>query len=415
MDVDSLVQELRRQFRPGRRSPVPERFLALLNSLLAKRQVKAEAVLGGSYAKGTYLEGDHDVDVFVRFAKGVPDASFADLLASALEGLAGVRRIHGSRDYFQLSWEGFFFELVPVLALDDAAQAVNVTDVSPLHVGYVRDRLRKKPLLADDIRLVKLFCKAAKVYGAESYINGFSGHVLDLLVIQYGSLLGLLAAAAAWPAKVFVDPSGKRRDALLLPEAKRLSPLVLLDPIQPARNAAAALSKECYDRFRTAAKEFLKSPSREFFVAKPLSKAVVVARFPSKPSLCYALAALADQSKDIAGTKLLKAHRYLVRQARLAGFGVLGEGFEFDGREAFCFLVVEREPLASTFVRDGPPASQKLDAERFRQAHRGREVFEQGGRLQVRLQRPFTTLAGLFGALATGEYVKGRSSRAKII
>ena len=39
------------------------------------------------------------------------------------------------------------------------------------------------------IRIAKAFCHANNSYGAESYINGFSGYALELLVYYYGSFL----------------------------------------------------------------------------------------------------------------------------------------------------------------------------------------------------------------------------------
>ncbi|HII71556.1 TPA: CCA tRNA nucleotidyltransferase, partial [Candidatus Woesearchaeota archaeon] len=41
--------------------------LKKLNDLLKKAKIDAVAVVGGSIAKDTYLKGDHDCDVFVKF------------------------------------------------------------------------------------------------------------------------------------------------------------------------------------------------------------------------------------------------------------------------------------------------------------------------------------------------------------
>ena len=56
---------------------------------------------------------------------------------------------------------------------------------------YVKELLiRKKKIkgkILDEIRLAKAFCHANGCYGAESYIKGFSGYALELLVYHYGS------------------------------------------------------------------------------------------------------------------------------------------------------------------------------------------------------------------------------------
>ena len=412
MDSEALIGRLRAQHTPTKSSSVPGDFVELLKGLLDAAQIKAEVMLGGSYAKGTYLEGDHDIDVFVRFDHSYADKEMPDLLGLALGGWEGLRRVHGSRDYFQLEKGGFSFEIVPVLKVEAPGEARNVTDVSPLHVRYVRDAISKEPLIAADIRLAKLFCKAARVYGAESYIGGFSGHVLDNLIIHYGSFLSLLEAASRWPAKVFIDPLGRRKDASALSPAKRAGPLVLLDPIQPDRNAAAALTSERFEAFKDAARAFLEAPDDSFFVREPLSPETVAKDHPDDPSLCYELLPL-EGSKDVVGTKLFKAHGFILRLAREAGFTLLDEGFEFDGRRAFCFLVVKERRLPSEVELQGPPLSARRDAQRFRDAHD--RVQERQGRLFALEPRPVRTLKSLFSAALKDPYVKERVSGAKTI
>ena len=83
------------------------------------------------------LVSDHDVDIFVRFdlEYAVEEELISDFLEEALK-IFNPERIHGSRDYFQFPYKGLDFEIVPVLAVEDASQALNVTDMSPLHVEY---------------------------------------------------------------------------------------------------------------------------------------------------------------------------------------------------------------------------------------------------------------------------------------
>lgn len=411
--AQQVIDCLRKDVTPAQVSDVPQGVVDRINKVLVEQDVHAEAMLGGSFAKGTFLEGDHDIDVFVRFAASYPDKKLADLLEQVL-AFAHPKRIHGSRDYFQFDLDGFAFEVVPVLRVDQAADARNVTDVSPLHVAHVRAAIAAKPLLAADIRLAKRFCKSAKVYGAESYVNGFSGHVLDNLVLHYGSFLGLLLAAASWPDTVFIDPAGSRKDASYLNEAKRSGPLVLLDPIQPDRNAAAALSIERFRMFRERAKAFLAAPEVSFFQVVPLGKEQVQKWFSDRPFLCYTLVPL-DGSKDVVGTKLLKAHQFLVKTAKSCGFSVVADGFEFSGRQAFAFLVVKDEPLSVLAEHRGPPLTVAQDADRFRAAHESHEIREVAGRLVALVPRPARTLKKLFSLVVNDQYFSSRTVVAKII
>ncbi len=406
-----------------------------------KAGLDVEFMIGGSVAKGTDLEGDADVDVFARFSpKKHAGDDLSELLARILP--KDAERVHGSRDYFQFrrklatekgTGEGakgkrtsavdVLFEVVPVLRITDPTQAKNVTDMSPLHVGYVLAAIAKRPGLADEIRLAKRFCKAAKCYGAESYINGFSGHVIDLLILKHGSFQELLAAAAKWKGQVVIDLSGRKDALLAIDKSKRQGPLVLVDPVQPGRNAAAALSQEKLDLFREAAKAWLKRPEQAFFDVVVSSEQTVTGwfewerkknRFGAKPRLFLIRTDAADGKDDIVATKLKMAHEYLLRQAALQGFEPLGQGWEYDRkkRSGLHWLVFADETLPATREFDGPPLRATKDVTAFRKKHR--DAREKDGRLVATVQRKFRTPEEFLKAALKDPYVKGRMKKARL-
>ena len=95
--------------------------------------------------------------------------------------------IHGSRDYFQINEsKDFVIELIPVIKATDPKKAENITDLSYSHVKYINKKIKNQKIL-DEIKIAKAFCYATKTYGAESYINGFSGYSLELLIYHYKS------------------------------------------------------------------------------------------------------------------------------------------------------------------------------------------------------------------------------------
>ncbi|MBT5111531.1 hypothetical protein HOM75_00210, partial [Candidatus Woesearchaeota archaeon] len=201
--------------------------------------------IGGSGAKNTWLKNTHDIDIYVKFNYSkYKDKSnkLSDLLHKSLKkSFSKVIRIHGSRDYFQISHKGYTLEIVPILAITKPEQSKNITDFSIFHVKYVTDKIKKNPRLADEIRVSKVFARANRFYGAESHIGGFSGYVLELLVSKYGSFLKFATAVSKWESNAII---GNKKEAEELNWAKKQSPLILIDPVQPERNAAAALSKQ---------------------------------------------------------------------------------------------------------------------------------------------------------------------------
>jgi len=119
----------------------------IINSELKKNKIKAAASVGGSFAKDTHLADDHDCDIFVRFDFKYKDTNLSDLLQKCLRKFK-PERVHGSRDYFLFS-NNLNFEVVPVLNISKPDRAVNVTDVSPLHVAWTKkhkksDEIKKK-------------------------------------------------------------------------------------------------------------------------------------------------------------------------------------------------------------------------------------------------------------------------------
>src|SRR3989338_721320 len=140
-------------------------FLNLINHNLKN----AKAIVAGSFAKGTWLSGNHDIDVFVLFGD---NNNMSDYLEKAIKNsFKNYERIHGSRDYFIVNFKNLSFELVPVLNIHKPEDAQNITDVSPMHVGWVNKHSTQK--IKDDIRLIKHLMKVNNCYGAETYVGGF--------------------------------------------------------------------------------------------------------------------------------------------------------------------------------------------------------------------------------------------------
>ena len=70
-----------------------------------------------------------------------------------------------------------------------------------------------------------------------------------------------------WTNKTIIDIEKhyKTESQILkhLNKSKQISPLIIVDPVQKQRNAAAALSKNSLIKFQTAAKKFLNNPNKK--------------------------------------------------------------------------------------------------------------------------------------------------------
>ena len=329
----------------------------LIESVLKKIKIEdAKFELGGSYAKDTFLSGNYDIDVFVKFPyKKYRDKDISEMLHKKLG--FGHKRIHGSRDYFQLQRKKYTFEFIPVLDIKDSSQAKNIMDVSPLHKKWVKQHL-KNP---DEVRLVKKFCRAQNVYGAESYIKGFSGYVLEILTIYHGNFSNLIKNVSRWKLPVYVDFEKhykSDKDAFeKINKSKRENNLIIVDPVQKERNAAAAISKEKIEKFVESCKNYLHNPSEEFFVEKKLNIKDLIAESGKDKLLIVRIKNLTGKN-DVVGSKVLKVFDYLNNELKKNDFKVLKNGWYFND-ESVLYYVVKDELLSKNIIHYGPPLKYK--------------------------------------------------------
>ena len=391
------------QWKPTR---VNERELKeQIKTILSKIKIPhTKVIVGGSGGKNTWLKGTQDVDIYVKFTysayKNKSD-KLSDILHKYLKKWFNVTRIHGSRDYFQLKHNKRTFEIVPILNIRNHTQAVNTTDLSQLHVKYVKQH----PKLADDIRLAKIFAKAHQVYGAESYIRGFSGYCLEVLVIRHKSFTKFMRAVSMWKKQQTI---GKKTDVAKMNAAKKMSPLILVDPVQPDRNVAAALSQEKYDALIKAAKQFVKQPHEKHFVHKPLNLKQLAKQ---GTVLFYEIQPLAGK-KDIVGAKVMKAALYMSSKITQAGFTLHAANWYFDEEYSYCYFVVDPKKLSATFKHPGPHKKNVVALKAFKKKYK--IVKFANNKSYTVKKRPFTTLAPFIDALLKDPNIKKRVKQIKL-
>jgi len=351
-------------------------FISKLKSKLDEKGIKASIFIGGSFAKGTLIKKEkYDIDIFLRFDKNLSEEEISKQTRQ-LKDIDGYDSIivKGSRNYLNFVKGSIVFEVVPIIKIKEPKEARNVTDLSVFHVKYIIDCVKKNKKLVDEIILAKAFVHASGCYGAESYIKGFSGYGLELLVCHYKSFLNFVKAVSKMRErdKIVLDPmkhwKNKNEVLLNLNEAKLESPIVLVDPTYKERNALAALSSETLKKFRNYCIKFLKKPSEEFFVAKKIDeeKLKELAR-KRKAEFVKLIAKTNKQQGDIAGSKLLKFGKFLINRVE-KWFEIYENEFRYSDKDfAYYYLVVKNK---KEVVAEGPPVSLKIACKRFKKEHK---------------------------------------------
>ncbi len=407
-EIKNILETVKKDIKPTKKEE--KELLAKIDDVLKKINKKlknAKAILGGSGAKKTWLKKTHDADLFVLFdytKYKSQSAELSGILEKALKKVfPNINKLHGSRDYFQVKLHDFIFEIVPILNIKKAEQAKNITDVSPLHATWVK----KHSKLADDIRLTKQFCKAADVYGAESYIGGFSGYICEILTISYGGFLNLIKNAANWKDKVVIDVEGYFKNKNVFDELNRSklhSPLIIIDPVQKGRNAAAAVTKERFDSFRKKCREFIKNPSPEFFVKKPLTLDYLKKLARSDYLIILEIEPKSGK-EDVIGSKLVKAFSYITIKLKEHDFVILENGWEWDKEsKAIVYFIIKKQELSLKKLRSGPPLKALHHVKRFKQKYK--KTFEKDNRLYAEIKREFLTPDELIKEVIDHVYIK---------
>ena len=395
----SLEEEVLEAIRPTR---VQLRLLGalyrwirgILESCLEARGLEAVVEPVGSFAKGTLLRDKAEIDVFVLF-KGVGDEwihrEAEGLLRSCLSPRIPVVVKYSQHPYVTVEAMGLEADVVPAVYVERPRRRGLGVERTPFHTRYVSSRLA--PCQRDDVRLLKSFLKGLGVYGAEAHVRGFSGYLAELLVISYGSFRGVLEAAAAWRPPVYVDPEGTG-DPETLRRRYPESPLIVVDPVDPERNAAAAVSVESLATLVAGARLYLEAPSKAFFHAftpqppPPAPGVQVVAE-------CHG--DYASRPPEVVWSKARRAAETLYAEARRAGFPVARYWFWTDeSRIVEVGLLAEDSTIPEYEYVEGPaPWEGWARAERFieKRLSRGEPVWiSPSGRLAGMRRRKWTRL-----------------------
>ncbi|MEZ3163725.1 CCA tRNA nucleotidyltransferase [Halorubrum sp. RMP-47] len=261
-DLEAVLSRVRERVLPE--SEERERLRAAAATLtdrtreaIADLPVDADAVQVGSTARGTWVAGDRDIDLFVRFDADLDRAELEEYgLAVGHAVLPEGHEEYAEHPYVKGNYEGFDVDLVPCHDVETAGDLVSAVDRTPFHDAYLSARLDDD--LAADVVLAKAFLKGIGAYGSDLRTEGFSGYLTELLVLELGGFVPLVESARSWHPPVEFDPEG---------HAERTfdDPLVVVDPTDPTRNVAAVLSATNLARFQHYARELLAAPTEGLF------------------------------------------------------------------------------------------------------------------------------------------------------
>ncbi len=314
-------------------------------AVVKKLNVKARVLLVGSVAKGTNLASG-DLDIFVVFKREYTHQELEKLgLKIGHEVIPDGREKYAEHPYVSGYMGERKIDIVPCFELSPNARIISSVDRTPLHTEYVLKNLSESG--RDEVRLLKLFMKSIGVYGSEIKVAGFSGYVCELLIIKYGSVMKVIEKFSSTRGPLKFDLQDGKGE----PE-KYDSPVVIIDPTDITRNAAAAISEENFSRMKINSRLFLKNPHIRYFSAE---REYAPESFRERGTAARVfLLEKPDLIEDILFSQAVRFRNILVQILEEEGFSPMAS--EVDLSENIEVLVECRnDRLPGTRIHYGPP------------------------------------------------------------
>jgi tRNA nucleotidyltransferase (CCA-adding enzyme) len=363
-DVSSVIDKALSLCEPTRSeastlTKIAQEAKRLVENRVASLDEVVDVIFGGSFAKGTWLRDDADIDIFVKIKPSVSVERF-EVLGKSI-GQEALKKHkpklrYSDHPYVEAFVRGIRVNVVPCYNVEQGKWQ-SAADRSPFHTEYISSNSDDEKRM--QARLLKKFFKGVGIYGAEISTGGFSGYVSEVLVLKYGSFENVLRAAADMQDRQVIAAGDYDSDIV---KGFR-SPVIIIDPVDSRRNLGTAISPESVGRFVLAARAFLASPSLQFFREKnkhakasaKLYPNVLVVEFTHK-----------ERSPDVIWGQLKRSLNAMAKQLEIADFIVLRSSCITDEKTsaALAFLL-ESITLPPYTKRKGPEVFRRKDTVSF--------------------------------------------------
>ncbi len=196
----------------------------------------------------------------------------------------------------------------------------------------------------------------------------------------------------------------------MLNRSKLESPLTLIDPVQPDRNAAAGLGEGKYLKLIKLAKDYTRKPSMTLFEKKTADVPEL-----KKKSIVVEAQAL-EGRRDVVGAKLLKAFEFITHELEKNDFAIKKADWQWNpGQKAVMWFTPKEEKLEPEKKHMGPPLKMKERVESFRQKWKNLELENEGDRCYVMIRRKHADARELVKETLKDGYLKDKAEKLRLL
>ncbi|OYT29948.1 CCA tRNA nucleotidyltransferase [Thermoplasmatales archaeon ex4572_165] len=367
-----------------------KQFTTLVQHEIDKTKTNPTIEIVGSIAKDTYLKNTLDIDVFLLFDPNVKRNIIAETtLKIGKKLLKNTEECYAEHPYIRGIFNDYKLELVPGYLIKDASQKISAVDRTPLHTKYIKSHISE--IQKQEIRLFKQFLHGINCYGAEAEIQGFSGYLCEILIVKYKSFLQLIQNAKNWDSPIHLSLHQES-------PIDFSDPLVFIDPVDPERNVASAVSDKTLNRFMKACDAFLLKPKKTFFFPNPVKpwslekiKKYVTSTEKQYISIIFSKPDLISENLV---PQLRKTCKFIKNEATQNDFIIYDIDFTIDEKHQFIYIIIQsdRKPLSETYTHIGPPTKLTEHIKKFEEKWKDhpllhKEPYENEKRMYVSVKR----------------------------
>jgi len=354
--MKQIISEIAKSVVPKKTVEKSKNSIAKIAYDLVENEIKKYSEVlglefGGSFAKGTWLSKDADIDIFVRFKKSASEDKFEKI--SKKIGFESLKKYspyvrYSEHPYVEAKIKDTKINVVPFYDVK-MGEWKSAADRSPFHTKFMKKSLT--PKMRNEVRILKTFLKSNKIYGAEIAKQGFSGYVSEVLILNFKSFENTIKSISEIKENQIIGKTTKKFD----------TSIVIIDPIDSNRNLAAAISDENIGKFVLVSRALKEKPRLVFFQSKKskISKKywnnVLVIKFDFKP-----------RSPDVIWGQIKRATTSLSTQLELGGFTVLRSKAHSDQiKEAYLLFFLESTKISDTYTKNGPEFFRESSSKGF--------------------------------------------------
>ncbi|MCL2691096.1 MAG: CCA tRNA nucleotidyltransferase [Candidatus Bathyarchaeota archaeon] len=333
-----------------------------------QQNINATVRVEGSIAKDTWLKENPDIDIFIRLPtnilrKNLGEVGLTIARVAMTQEATTITERYAEHPYLEINIENQRADIVPCYNIKPGEEWQSATDRTPYHTDYIRQHLT--PKMRGEVRLLKQFMQGVGVYGAEIKVGGFSGYLCELLILTYSSFVQTIQAFAAYNKRAIIDIEhhylNKEKElAMLFSE-----PLVIIDPVDKARNVASAVQTDKLYYFIGATRTFLQKPSKNFFFTpkqSPLTAKALEQQLDKRSSaVLFVVTGNIQTVPDVLWGQLYKTKRALHKLLELNDYKVLRDAVWSNEKTLNIFIFeLEQQVIANIKKHAGPPL-ERLD------------------------------------------------------